>query len=147
MCEHGAPCGVNTNMDQALVVEPESYYQILGGQTVWLKLPLTEYSATVLRAAHTSFYKNQNWSIRIWISHVPLGASITQEPYPSNAFVNPLKTPVSFGIFDLNYPVKPQVPDLIWLHPASPENTHYVNIRNLENKPNAFYLKIDTLQL
>lgn len=132
-------------MDQALVVQPESYYQIEGSQTVWHKLRFEPGTVTQISAAHTSFFKNQNWSLRFWISHEPLGVSVTREPNPQNTFVIPLKTPVRFGIYDIAYGAAPQVPEMIWIYPASPENTYYVNIKNLENKPNAFYFKVDTL--
>jgi hypothetical protein len=132
------------HMDQALVFQPESYYQIEGSQTLWYKLPFEADTAMQISAAHTSFYKNQNWSMRFWISNRPLGVSVTREPYPQNTFVNPLKNPVRFGIYDIRLGSAP-VTEMIWCHPASPELDYYVNIRNLENKPNAFYFKVDTL--
>jgi hypothetical protein len=136
-------------MDQALVVQPEHYYQIDGSQTLWMKLPFEPGTVTQISAAHTSFFQNQNWSIRMWISHTPLGVSVTSEPIIQQSFVNPLRTPVRFGIYDhVGYQgMPPQVPDMIWLQPASPELTYYVNVRNLENKPNAFFLKVDILHV
>lgn len=132
-------------MDQALEVQPEHYYQIAGSQTLWHKLQFEPGTVTQISTAHTNFMKNQNWSLRLWISNQPLGVSVTREPFPQRTFVNPLKVPVRFGIYDLAYGAAPDVSDMIWLHPATPELTYYVNIRNLENKPNAFYLKVDTL--
>ena len=85
--------------------------------------------------------------MRLWISNQPLGVSVTREPYPQRTFVNPLKTPVRFGIYDVSVGSAPVVPDMIWIQPASPELTYYVNIKNLENKPNAFFLKVDTLRV
>jgi len=132
-------------MDQALVVQPEGYYQIAGSQTLWLKLKFEPGTVTQISAAHTSFFKNQNYSLRLWISNQPLGVSISREPYPAQSHVQPLKTPVRFGIYDLVYGAAPHVPDMIWIHPATPELDYYVNIRNLENRPNSFYLSVDTL--
>lgn len=136
---------LNMCMDQALVFQPEHYYQIEGSQTLWHPLPLEPGTVTQISAAHTSFFKNQNWSLRLWISNQPLGVSVTREPTPSRAHVQPLKTPVRFGLYDLAYGAAPVVPDMIWIHPATPELTYYVNIRNLENRPNSFYLSVDTL--
>jgi hypothetical protein len=136
---------LNTNMDEPLQVQPEGYYRIAGSQTLWMKLKFEPHTVTQISAAHTSFFQNQNWSIRMWISNTPLGVSVTREPNTQRAFVNPLKTPVRFGIYDISYGAQPHVPDMIWIQPASPELTYYVNIRNLENKPNAFFLQVDTL--
>ncbi len=80
----------------------------------------------------------------MWISTVPQGVSVTREPVQQRAFVSPLKTPVRFGIYDYPNVIAPDLTDVIWLQPASHELTYYVNIRNLENRSNAFYLKVDT---
>jgi hypothetical protein len=132
-------------MDQALVPQPDGYYTIEGSQTLWLKIQLERQTALVISAAHTTFFKNQNWSIRMWISNVPNGVSVTREPVISRSFVNPLKNPVRFGLYDHVYPMVPEVPDAIWLQPGSVDVTYYVNIRNMENKSNAFFMKVDTL--
>lgn len=132
-------------MDQALVVQPEHYYQIEGSQTLWHKLKFEPGTVTQITASHTSFFKNQNWSLRFWISNIPLGISVTREPYPANATVQPLKIPMRFGIYDLAYGAAPIVPDMIWIQPGTPKLDYYVNIRNLENKQNSFYMSVDTL--
>jgi hypothetical protein len=132
-------------MDQALVVQPEHYYQIEGSQTLWYKLPFEPQTVMQISAAHTSFFKNQNWSLRFWISNQPLGVSVTREPHPQNTFVNPLKNPVRFGIYDIALGSAPVIPEMVWCHVASTELDYYVNIRNLENKQNSFYMSVDTL--
>ena len=134
-------------MDQALVPHQEGYYTIEGSQTLWLKLNFEPQSAILISAAHTSFFKNQTWSIRMWISNKPLGVTVSREPVNSRSYVNPLKNPIRFGLYDYNTPLVPQVPEAIWLQPASPDLTYYVNIRNLENRANAFFLKVDTLYI
>ena len=139
------PYELNTCMDQALVPLEDGYYTIEGSQTLWMKMKLERQTALVISAAHTTFFKNQTWSIRMWISTVPLGVSVTREPVVSRSYVNPLKNPVRFGLYDYTYHNTPQVPDAIWLQPASVELTYYVNIRNMENRSNAFFLKVDTM--
>ena len=136
---------LNTCMDQTLVPREDGYYTIDGSQTLWMKLTLERQTALVISAAHTTFYKNQTWSIRMWISNVPLGVSVTREPVVSRSFVNPLKNPIRFGLYDHTYHNTPQVPDVIWLQPGSVDVIYYVNIRNMENKSNAFFLKVDTI--
>jgi hypothetical protein len=132
-------------MDQPLVFQPEGYYQIEGSQTLWYKLKFEPGTVIQISAAHTSFFQNQNYSLRFWISNVPLGVSVTSEPYPAQSSVQPLKTPVRFGLYDLAYGAAPKVPEMIWIQPGTPELTYYVNIRNLENKQNSFYMSVDTL--
>lgn len=132
-------------MDQPLAIQPEGYYQIEGSQTLWLKLPFEPGTVTQISTAHTGFFKNQNWSLRLWISNTPLGVSVTREPFPQRSFVNPLKQAIRFGLYDIAYGAAPETPGMIWCHPGTPELDYYVNIRNLENKPNSFFLKVDTL--
>lgn len=131
-------------MINRLALNDTGYYTIDHSEILWTQINLEPTSALVISSAHTNFYKNQNWSIRIWISLVPNGESVTREPIQSRSYVSPLKTPVRFGLYDYAYPHVPDIPDLDWLQPASPQLTYYVNVQNRETKPNAFYLKFDT---
>ena len=131
-------------MDQELTTLAQENHKLLGGQTQWAKLKLEPQTALVVTAAHISFYRNQNWSIRMWFSLTPRGQSVTREPVISRAFVSPLKTPVRFGLYDHVLGMMPDVPLVSWLQPASGNITYYLNIQNMENKPNEFFLRVDT---
>jgi hypothetical protein len=135
---------LNMVMDQELTTLTKEHHILQGGQTQWVKLKLETQSVLLVTAAHVSFYRNQNWSIRMWFSLTPRGQSVTREPVVSRAFVSPLKTPVRFGLYDHVVSQVPDLPHVIWLQPASAEITYYLNILNMENKPNEFFLRVDT---
>ncbi len=134
-------------MIKPLVLNDTGYYTIDTSEILYTQIVLEPTSALIIHTAHTNFYKNQNWSIRVWVSNVPNGVSVTREPVQSRSYVSPLKTPIRFGLYDYAYPHVPELADVIWFQPASPELTYYVNIQNRETRPNAFYLKVDTAYL
>lgn len=133
-------CAMNT-----LILDPNHYYQIEGSQILIHAFQIPVKGRVVFSAAHTNFFKNQNWSIRMWISEVPRGESFTYEPNPVLSYVAPLKNPVKFGLFDIELGKVDADTDVIWLKPGASSVTYYLNIQNMEVRPNAFYLKIDEI--
>lgn len=126
-------------MSNQLILNNTGYYTL--DQSGWVYLPFVceQGEQVIFTTAHSNFFKNQNWSVRFWISFTPRGEAINQQPQPSKAFVNPLKLPVNFGVYDLTFFLRPPLQNAIWLSPASPGLTYYLNVQNLENRPNGFF--------
>jgi hypothetical protein len=121
------------------------YYEIPASTTLWREFEIPENSALIFSAAHTNFYANQNWSIRLWASTSPSGISVTGSPLASQRYVSPLKTPQRFGYYDLTHGIYTDN-TLLWAYPLAPLTPYYINIQNVENRVNAFYLKIDIVE-
>ncbi len=118
------------------------YYEIAASLTLYTQFKVPPKGTVIFSAAHTNFYSNQNWSIRLWASERPSGISLTGSPLSVQRFVSPLKTPQKFGFYDLTNGVYTDN-TLLWCYGLAPDVTYYINIENVENKKNAFYLKID----
>lgn len=125
---------------QTLIENDTGYYTIDASTKMVLPFECTIGHKLVFTAAHSNFFKNQNWSIRFWISKEKDGVSLTQEPRANLAYVNPLKLPVHFGVYDVTWHTQPSLNDNLWLLPVAPAINYYLNIQNLENRPNGFYL-------
>jgi hypothetical protein len=127
-------------MTQQLIENTTGYYSIDASMKYVLPFECVLGEKLVFTAAHSNFFKNQNWSMRFWISKIKDGVSITQEPQANLAYVNPLKLPVNFGVYDVTWYTQPTRDQEVWLAPVAPAITYYLNIQNLENRPNGFYL-------
>jgi len=121
------------------------YYQIEASESLYHKFSISPGQAIIFSAAHTGFYSNQNWSIRLWASEYPSGISITGSPLASQRVVSPLKTPQRFGFYDVTRGIY-EDNTLLWCKPIAPDYLYYINVENVENKRNAFYLKIDFVE-
>lgn len=130
---------------QQLVTNPSHYYEIEASSTLWTPFEIPEKHAVIFSAAHTNFYSNQNWSIRLWASTNPSGISVTGSPLSIQRYVSPLKSPQKFGFFDLTNGIYKDN-TILWSYPLAPVVTYYMNIQNVENRKNAFYLKIDFVE-
>ena len=131
-------------MNSQLIIIDTGYYQLPKSSLLYLpfKVPLGE--QVLFTCAHSNFFKNQNWSVRLWISDTIQGDSITQLPQANLAYVTPLKLPVLFGVYDVTYRTLPQPSPAVWIAPVAPMITYYLNIQNMENKDNGFYLTSQT---
>lgn len=118
------------------------YYRIAASETLYTKFTIPSKGFVVFSAAHSNFYANQTWSIRLWASERPSGISLTGSPLATQRFVSPLKTPQRFGFYDVTNGIYKDN-TLLWAHPLAPDMPYYINIENVENKANAFYLKLD----
>jgi hypothetical protein len=66
--------------------------------------------------------------------------------YPAHLrYISPLKIPVAFALYD----TAAQQPTLqvAWSWPIHTNDTYYLNIRNMENAPNRFYLEPEVIDL
>lgn len=138
--EVGSRQVVNMLMIQQMIENSTGYYTIEQSSKLYLAFECEVGEKLIFSAAHSNFFKNQNWSIRFWISVRPDGPAINQLPLSSKAYVNPLKLPVNFGVYDLTFFIQPKIQDVIWLAPVAPNQTYYLNVQNLENRNNGFYL-------
>lgn len=131
-------------MLQPLVTNESGYYQIPIGIQYYLPVSVGYRSATIVTAAHSNFFKNQNWSMRFWFSKQPNGPSISARPLGQLAFVDPLKIPVKFGLYDFEQP-KPILEGVQWVWPVVRDTTYYLNIQNRETRANGFFFQLDTV--
>jgi len=131
-------------MLQQLEQNTTGYYQIGIGIQYYLPVMVGYRSALIVTAAHSNFFKNQNWSMRFWFSRVPNDISISGVSQPQLAYVDPLKEPVRFGLYDFDQE-KPQLDRVQWVWPVVTDTRYYLNIQNRETKANGFYLTIDTV--
>ena len=118
------------------------YYQIV--QSGFQVLPLTLHVGETLKftVSHSYFTRNQSWSMRFWLSETPQGDSLSDALNPNWAWVAPLSKGQSFVLLDaaLAYP---QDASLLWSVSATP-GPYSLNIHNMENKLNGFYLKVES---
>ena len=133
-------------MLQELELNSTGYYQIATGVQYWVPVSVSYRSAAIVTAAHTNFFKNQNWSMRFWFSREPNGITISGRPRPQWAYVDPLKLPVKFGIYDFES-VPPAMDDTVWLWPVVRDTVYYLNVQNRETRANGFFLKLDTISV
>ena len=133
-------------MLQELELNSTGYYQIATGVQYWVPVSVSYRSAAIVTAAHTNFFKNQNWSMRFWFSREPNGITISGRPRPQWAYVDPLKLPVKFGIYDFEN-VPQAMDDTVWLWPVVRDTVYYLNVQNRETRANGFFLKLDTISV
>jgi hypothetical protein len=131
-------------MNTQLIITDTGYYQLARSSLVYLPFQVPFGEQVLFTCAHSNFFKNQNWSVRLWISDVINGPSITQLPQANLAYVSPLKLPVVFGAYDVTFRMPPQARPAVWKAPVAPMLTYYLNIKNMENKDNGFYLTSQT---
>lgn len=134
-------------MISQLTFNKTGYYQINQSAIVYMPFQVPLGDQVLFTCAHSNFSKNQSWSIRLWISDVIRGDSITQLPQANRSYVNPLKLPVLFGAYDLTFNTIPTNPSAMWIAPVAPNHTYYLNIQNMENKLNGFYLTSQTVPI
>jgi hypothetical protein len=125
-----------------LVLTTTGYYEIEASETLWHPFQISSKGYVIFSAAHTKFYNNQNWTIRVWASDKISGISITGSPLASQRFISPLKIPQKFGFYDVTNGIYKDN-TLMWAYGLAPDTTYYINIENVENRKNGFYLKID----
>jgi len=129
-----------------LTLSNTGYYQIDQSATLVTPWTANPHQWVRITASHTGFTANQSWSIRLWSSETPMGESISGNPLPNQRWVSPTKMARAFGY----YPVTGSAPalgELLWLCPVAPDQQCWLNIRNMENKKNSFYLKIDLVDM
>jgi hypothetical protein len=127
-------------MNQQMIENSTGYYTIEQSGKQYLPFECGVGEKILFTVAHSNFFKNQNWSIRFWISDRIDGEAINQLPQSTQAYVNPLKLPINFGVFDLTFFLRPNTEGTVWLAPVAPNQKYYLNVQNLENRNNGFYL-------
>lgn len=120
------------------------YYKILNSDQWYLPFVLGYREVKTFNAAHSDFFSTQTWSMRFWISTSPGGRSITELPNPNWAYIDPLKNPVKFGIYDIVIQPKPQNTDAVWLWPYPSGQPLFLNVLNRANTPNGFYMTTES---
>ena len=125
-----------------LTLNDTGYYTI--AQSGFQVLPLTLQAGQTLRftVSHSYFTRNQSWSMRFWLSVTPQGDSLSDVLNPNWAWVSPLSKGQSFVLQDVTLPTTPD-DSVVW-SVSAPTGAYTLNIQNMENKLNGFYLKIES---
>lgn len=136
---------------QQLELNNTGYYQIESSTVLVYPVVLSESVWLKLSTAHTNFTKNQTWSIRVWISTTPDGQSISGAG-SATRWISPSKNAQTVGLYDImNPPTQPFVnknqPQLSMTLGIATNTVYWINIKNMENKQNAFYLTLDLLTI
>ena len=131
-----------------LTINPTSYYEIEQGASLFLPWRIQANQWIMFTSAHTGFGKNQSLTIRLWCSKAPEGDSITGIPDSNQRWVSPMKFAQNFGFYDimsLTLPtLNPKEPPPAWMKPVPTDFPFYLNIRNMENRRNSFFLETKT---
>ena len=137
-------------MLQQLELNTTGYYQIATGIQYYVPVSVSYREALIATAAHSNFFKNQNWSMRFWFSKNINGSSISYKPRPQLGYVDPLKIPVKFGLCTIEQAgidLTGVLEGVQWLWPVLPDTLYYLNIQNKETRPNGFFLQLDTVSI
>jgi len=129
-----------------IVLNNTGYYDIYRSSQLIHPFKLEYGTGIIFRVAHTNYGKNQSWTIRFWVSQTPGGISVSGWPVGQYRFVNPLQTGVSFGFYDSTF-ANPNPPGVDWMWPLGWQNQYYLNVQNLENRDNGFYLRMEEIIL
>jgi len=133
---------------QNLTLNSTGYYEIEQGVTLTFPWSIGPLQWIRFISSHTGFSKNQSFSIRIWCSVLPDGSSITGLPDSNERWIAPSRFAQNFAFYDINSSTLPtppaKDPKPIWMKPVPPDEKFYINIKNMENKLNFFFLTIET---
>lgn len=129
-----------------LILSETGYYQIEQSSTLIYPWTIGQNQWIKFTVSHTGFAKNQTLSMRFWCSRDPLGPSISSIPNANTAWYSPGKMNKSFAFWDVTSS-PPQESQLVWLSSVAPNQQYWLDIQNMENRPNSFYLKIDLLPI
>lgn len=126
-------------------INSDYLYIIPQSQTLVFPFSVSEPVTQIkIAAGHTSFYDNQQGTILAWASKQPAGRSITGEFNSNLANVN-LQGDGYTWLFYLvdNQPNSIDNVDLVqWI---LPDTQYFMCFKNLENKNNGLYCRIDQL--
>jgi hypothetical protein len=129
-------------MTNIITLNNSGYYQIERGSQQHWKFELAQGQQCVFTVAHSNFFKNQNWSVKFWISYQLGDISVSGVINSNQRSVQPLKLPVKFSVFD-NQSVPPSHQDHVFSAPVAAGIPLWLNVQNLENAPNGYFLKVD----
>ena len=124
---------------QLLEISDTGYYKINQSSHLYWPFEITRGSAWQFSVSHTSFYNNQSFSVRFWVSKTPGGASVSGWPLGAWRFVSATKAASRFVIYD-SLQTGWRFEDLLYSWPVVRDQEYYLNIQNVENKNNSFYL-------
>lgn len=109
-------------------------------QTVCFGFSLATYDSIKVIANHVSFYDNQQNTVRMWPSNEPNGRSITIAPFSGRESVRLNGDGYVWNFYAIGKQQYQQADANLnqWI---ADDTTYFMNVQNLENKDNHFYLK------
>jgi hypothetical protein len=139
-----------------IIVQEQSqdgFYTIPRSQTLVFPFSLTDQSMGIqVDAGHTTFYGNQQGTIRGWASDVVNGRSLAADSNPGSSRINLLGDGYHWLFYDISINPEslrrpsdlPNPTQQQWIR----SNTDYfMCFQNLENKDNGLYLRFTYLSL
>ncbi len=130
------PYGISIRTDYA----EEHNYAIPRSQTQCWPVKLNEFQQVLISAVHNGLTKNQQKTLRGWLSKDPNGPNVLPAAYGVSLDIHLglIGNTWCFHIVDLEQQNK-LTADVSYI--IDPAQQYYFNIQNLENKDNSYYLK------
>lgn len=136
---------MSTNYTYTIIdYDPTFYYALPNSEIHCLPFEIKPLTYATAHIAHSTFFKNQAFSIRFWASKTPAGPSISLSPSSIKDHFNPGQKETILHFYDLNMDQSLVPADALrqWLYPNT---RYYMNIQNLETKQNGFYIKWENI--
>lgn len=130
------PYGVSIRTDYS----EQHNYSIPRSQTQCWPVKLNDFQQVLISAVHNNYTKNQQKTVRAWLSVDPNGSNILPAAYGARLDIHLglIGNSWCFHIVDLD---KSQVLPADVTYVIDPNKQYYFNLQNLENKDNSYYLK------
>jgi len=122
---------------------PDNHYKIYRGHTLCFPFTLDTYDQVLAAAQHTLYYNAQQGTIQMWASVEPNGLSISGTN-SSQSYARLWAAGYTWNFYDL---AQPQLGNISYTPPIdlaqgiSRGVVYFLNVQNLENRDNNFYLK------
>jgi hypothetical protein len=124
----------------------DDYYEILASRVNCFGFTLENEHSIKIVGQHVTFYENQQNTIRVWPSIEPNGGNLNSIPYSNMQSIKIGGQGFIWNFYDISHPEYQLAGDVNLNVPISPNTPYYMNVQNLENKTNHFYLKFISLE-
>lgn len=129
---------------------PDNFYVIPRSQTLVFPFSVSEYHALRVDAGHTTFYDNQQGTIRGWASREINGRDISMDSAPGRSSIQLQGDGFHWLFYDLaldpqsilDPPGQPPPSQRQWINP---NQTYFMCFQNLENKDNGLFMRFTVL--
>jgi hypothetical protein len=123
---------------------PDNHYKLLRSKTLCFPFTLGEYNNILVAAKQTTYQECYIPFVRMWPSLEPNGNSISASPNAQLSSIKLFGAGFSWNFFDIEMPqlgtqiYSPPVDLNQWISRGA---VYFINVQNLQNKDDNFYLK------